>query len=943
MAETNPPASGPFTAEGSPTLQQLVDYFVERLYHPENMTRLQATQTDASARALVIADAVLDKAKSVVGWDERRGAIENIIRIAISLTDVPESILDPLTRGAIESLLGEGGGARHVGDTAGSRLLQKLAGSATSVEPGLDGAARYMTLFLNESVEALLRSVMLEVVTEFGPEVFGVGGGIENLQKLQEVIEHALGGDRMVRRVLQPIIAATAITPAQWYANKKYRPELLSPNETIRQWMRGRMSIEERDEELARQGWSPSRIDAFVNGARKFLSDSDVEFLVKSDTWGEDVAAQYWADQGVPDNERALRLVLVKAQAERTANLQLAELAVASYAAGELGDVELDRYLKQPFLSLADVNQLRTRAAVRRRFNIRRITSTRVRQMVLDGIAAVPDYRRALEREGYPPEDVVLEELALRLDLKQKHDLQQKDPTIAQLEAAVLAGVLSLDDFIRAPSLQALTEQGRAVTVAVLQARIEKQAADAQEKANREAERAAREAEIEAKRARAFPSLQEYRRGYVRGFIGREVYAAALAREKILGDDAGFLLTTADDEREQFLADEEVRQQKLAEGEHRNLSIAELEQAVLAGELEVSAFDSYLAKVHYADDDRRLLVRLVRDKLEDQAAAKAKRDAAEKLAAAKQVSLADWERAVRLEVRTIAQYAGFLERLGLDAPSRSLILDVLGAQLTADREARAKREAREAEAQQQGIALAQRRRVVIAGVRPKQYYADALVAAKWPADDQLADLDLLDVEIAAAAEARRRRGEIIEKTPASLVSIAQLEHALVLGLLTPAEFRAALLDRGASDADADLLVTLALAKVADARAAATLHDQVQRELEAKGVSLAELEAAVRRGIVTLDDFALDLSNRGLAGEQVLLLRQLLEERVGVDVDELRAKIVAALTKAGADFTLDELDAALAASEIDAPTFQAALEGNGAPRDAALVYTRLQAA
>src|SRR6185436_11425953 len=113
--------------------------------------------------------------------------------------------------------------------------------------------------------------------------------------------------------------------------------------------------------------------------------------------------------------------------------------------------------------------------------------------------------------------------------------------------------------------------------------------------------------------------------------------------------------------------------------------------------------------------------------------------------------------------------------------------------------AQAKRAARDAAPQTQGISLAQRRRAVIAGVRPREYYEDAIRAAGWSVDDQLADLELLDVEIAAAAEARARREQIVERAPASLVSISQLEHALVLGLLSPDEFAGALLDRGASD------------------------------------------------------------------------------------------------------------------------------------------------
>jgi hypothetical protein len=917
----------------APSLSDVAGAVVEKALTPSTGGKIEN----------LISNAIIRGEKAVAGtvWEVAGPVFRTLLKVLLGTIEAADPALDDIAKIGIDTVLGERAPRGRVPDNAGKLVLEKLAPAGGAVQPDIGPAAKYLTSSIHQAIEVWVLGLVSELVVDAADIARGSGATLESMSHLREVIDQITGGGRITRRVLAPFIDAGIVTPARWAMNKQYRPELLSLGAAVEAYIRGDLDFPALNEELGRQGFSAERIDTIVRNAEKRLAfedhlfrhfrgeitDAEVAQLSRSIGYDPSVA---FAKITIEDNKRidALKAPIVTE-------------AVANYVNGDLSDAQLEQWVRAGADNPTDADRIVSTAKARRSIHVRRISSSRIRQMVLDGIAAVPDFVRALEREGYPPGDIVLEELALRLDLKQKHDIQQKDPTIAQLEAAVLAGVLSLDDFIRAPSLQALTEQGRAVTVAVLQARIEKQAADAQAKADAAAEKAARDAEIAAKRARAFPSLQEYRRAYVRGFIGRDVYGAALEREKVVGDDAAFLLSGADDEREQFLADEEKRQQQLAAGDHKNLGIATLEQAVLAGELEVSGFDSYLAKVGYTDDDRRLLVRMVQDRLEDQAAAKAKRDAAEKLAAAKQVSLADWERAVRLGVRTIAQYGAFLTTLALDDPARALILDVLRAEVAADQAARAKRDARDAEAQKQGISLAQRRRTVIAGVRPRVYYEDAIRAAGWSVDDQLADLDLLDVEIAAAAEARKRRGPVIEKLQPSILTVSQLEHALVLNLITQTEFVDALLERGASEADADLLLQLALAKVADARAAATLHDQVQRELAAKGVSLAELEAAVRRGIVTLDDFALDLSNRGLAGDQVQLLRQLLEERVGVDVDELRAKIVAALTKAGAAFTLDELDAALAASEIDPPTFQAALEGNGAPRDAALVYTRLR--
>jgi hypothetical protein len=134
-------------------------------------------------------------------------------------------------------------------------------------------------------------------------------------------------------------------------------------------------------------------------------------------------------------------------------------------------------------------------------------------------------------------------------------------------------------------------------------------------------------------------------------------------------------------------------------------------------------------------------------------------------------------------------------------------------------------------------------------------------------------------------------------------------------------------------------VQLAIAKVPDARAGAQLHDQVARELAAKGVSLADLDKAVRRGLVTIDPFGDATRRPRLRRRRVALLAQLLQDKLDVDVDGLRKKLEAALAKADGAPALDELEQQLADGST-ASAFQAALVDAGAPRDAALVYARL---
>jgi hypothetical protein len=306
--------------------------------------------------------------------------------------------------------------------------------------------------------------------------------------------------------------------------------------------------------------------------------------------------------------------------------------------------------------------------------------------------------------------------------------------------------------------------------------------------------------------------------------------------------------------------------QALADAEHKGLSLAEREQAVLEGIITLPEFDSSLAKDKLDDADRAVLVKLLQAKLDDQAAAKAKRDEAAAAAAEKDASLATWEQAVTLGVRSLDDYSAFLQTLPLNDAARALVVDALRAQLAAADEAKATRAARDAAAAAKGISLAQRRRTVIAGVRPRTYYADALAAAGWPVDDQLADLDLLDTEIAAAADARDKAAAVTAKLAPSVVSIGQLSS----GAHARPGHAGGIRGRGRGARRVGRRRAAARAarrrRRPDARAGQQLHDQVTADLAAKGVSLADLENGVRRGLVTLDAFGADLARRGYGAD-----------------------------------------------------------------------------
>jgi hypothetical protein len=921
---------------------QLVDYAIERLYDPDNLKRLGATHASAAATGITVAEnAAVEVAKDVVG---KYGVplVHVVVQALLKALEVVEPVTTDVAKLALDAVLGEGTKRAAIPDGVGQKILAKLSPAGGVVEPGTAGAEHYLDVITGLNMETWLLGFVSEMVGD-AIDFVNVGGAtFKSVAELRDVITQVFGGSRITRRVLAPFIDDSIVTPSKWATAKQYRPTLLSAGAAAEAYMRGDWTLEQLTEELARQGWSDARIQVTVDNARKRLTLDDFLFRHFRGEISDVETAQLARSLGYAEETTAAKLAIEDAKRIDALHTPIVNQAVSSFISGDIDDRELERWVNGAAPNVTDATRIVGAAKDRRAISVKRISATRMRTLVLEGIANVEDYRQALERENYPVEDATLEELSLRAELAKKNQPAKKDATLAQLETAVLDGSIDLGRFQDAPAFRALTSEGQAIELVIVQAKIDKRDADAAAKAAAAEAKAAKDAEIEAKRSRVFPALTEYRTAYVRGYIDRATYAAALTREKVVDSDAAFLLAGADGDREKWLEDQARRTQALADAEHKGLSLAEREQAVLKGILTLHEFDASLVKDKLVDDDRRVLVDLLQAKLDDQDAADAKRREAEAAAQAKDASVAQWEQAVLLGVRTLDEYGAFLASLPLNDAARALLVDALGARLAAADKAKATRDARDAAALKVGISLAQRRRAVIAGVRPRAYYEAALVDASWPVDDQLADLDLLDTEIAAAQAARDKRDQVVAKATPSMVSIGQLERALTLGLITPAEFVDAVTARGATDDEAALLVQLAIAKVPDARAGAQLHDQVGAELATKGVSLADLDSAVRRGLMTLTQFGDALAGRGYGEDAIALLAQLLQDKLDVDVDGLRKKLEAALAKVDGAPALDELEQQFADGSTDTSGFQAALVDAGAPRDAALVYTRLVA-
>jgi hypothetical protein len=767
-------------------------------------------------------------------------------------------------------------------------------GGDNGLEPSDAPAKAFLSAMSQMALEGWLMGVLAETFSFGQLETFG---------ELDDTLSHVLGLGRASAAVHGPLVRHLIVEPLEWKVNKEHRPSLLSPSTVARQWARGKWDWPDVQEELARQGWSEERIDAIINEARRFMSLEDVALVAhRVDTATFD-ARQYLADMGYEQRDADGILL---AQSLRRLDAREKQLADAALAAFVAGDIDADRFTREIDairLPAEDTDHYHRLADLRRGLALTPLSDGDARDAVKAGIQTFAWYRNYLSVRGYDQDGIDTKELLLRKDIND------------QADAATLKA---------------------------------EQAADrAAAKAESDAARAARVAE--KARVDALPAYSEVRRAFVRGLVPIERFQQAIvdAHPGIAAADAGALVADAQADRDAFVAQQAAHDAAIARDADPALPLATLERSVLAGVTSIADYDRELARRKYSEDERRILVSLLQGRVADQAAATAAKAAAEKRAAARGVSLADMERAVRLGLRTPADLAALLDQLQTPDVEKGLILDLLRTDMQRDTDAATKRAAADAAARAKAINLPLRRRLVLAGVRSRDAYVQDLVDAGVTLENRTLELQLLDVELGDADAARARREQIEADRAAKeqaaaepTLTLAQTEHAVKLGVLTPDDLRTFLSTRGYSDADVETLVASVVAEIPDLRQADSARAAATATAKAKGVDLPSLERAVLRGVRSVDDYAAELATRGFDQDAIALLSQLLREKVGVNLDALRAKVTTALATVDGAPTVAEIDDAIRTGAVDDASTEQFLVSIGVARDVALVYARL---
>lgn len=448
------------------------------------------------------------------------------------------------------------------------------------------------------------------------------------------------------------------------------------------------------------------------------------------------------------------------------------------------------------------------------------VTLSQFERAVRAGVRSIDEYRAFLVAHGYTIDDAVLltDVLAAQLDQAARDQARREElkraaavrkVNLGDIEAAVKRGLVTLDQYRAQLAERGFAAEDVDLLVNLLAAEIDDAAAAAAVKT--EAARRLAERDL---------SLAQMEQAVRKGVRSIDSYAALLTAQGFDDEETATLVQLLQLDIDADEAARAARERIAATPAARAIPLSDFERAVRAG---IRSLDEYRARLvvsGFTDDDVDALVRLLQLDIAQDKATAAARDAAEKKASEKRISLSDLGRAVKLGVTTISVYEDGLVRAGIVAGDREILKLALLAEIAQTREAQAKRAATGTALKAKGLSISQFERAVRAGLQTIPAYQFWLQSQGYSAQDAGTLAQLLNLQLSQKAAAEQRRREIAGELKPRSISLSDFEAAVRQGIRTPAEYVAFLQQQGYSAYDVQTLYSLLAAEIEDAAAKA---------------------------------------------------------------------------------------------------------------------------
>lgn len=381
-------------------------------------------------------------------------------------------------------------------------------------------------------------------------------------------------------------------------------------------------------------------------------------------------------------------------------------------------------------------------------------------------------------------------------------------------------------------------------------------------------------------------------------------------------------------ERAQKEADRLKRAQMMVED--IGVSTAEMETLVYEGLRSIAQYQQYLLNKSVAPDNVQALTQALVLKLATKAAAASAKAAAAGKAKQKNLDVTQLETAVQQGLLPVADFTKRVEALGMSPADAALLTQELSHRIgAADTKAKATAAAKAAAAIKH-VDLSQMERAVLLGTQTIAQYVAFLDSKGFdPASRDVLVSDL-QARLDQAKQTAAKKAAATKAGAAKGINLTQLERLVRAGVKTPADYQAALQNLGYSAEDQAALVQYLGLQMEQDQENLILHGHAADLVGQLGVSLTDLERAVKLGTVPIQTYQDALQRAGMPAADMPTLVKTLAAQIKTTRTQQTTAATVSKQVAAAGVSLATLEKDVVSGKLSMEQFQALLAGYGVP-------------